>query len=243
MAGVAIPAVQSISGVEIHDVKWLLVVEKDAVFRSLCSSQFWRTSLFGPGVLVTVCIVQALRSTSLPMQAKGYPDLITRSFLNFLHTRYPQLPIMGLFDYDPDGVKILRCYRYGSDRLSHEADLDTQALQWLGIKSTHLVRDYPGPSSVGSGPSSQSSQVSITSTSCRDPVSYLSVRERTMAVSILKKIASSSTHDIEISEMRRELQLMIVLGVKAEIEWLDESGDICSWLDGEIGETLISETI
>ncbi|KAJ4256725.1 endodeoxyribonuclease [Fusarium torreyae] len=224
--GAAIPAVQSISGVEIHGVKWILVVEKDAVFRSLCSSQFWRTSLFGPGVLVT---------------AKGYPDLTTRSFLNFVHTRYPQLPIMGLFDYDPDGVKILRCYRYGSDRLSHEANLGTQALQWLGIKSTHLVQDYTSHSSVGSGPSSQSSQVSITSTSCRDPVSYLSVRERTMAASILKKIASSSTHDIETCEMKRELQLMIVLGVKAEIEWLDESGDLCSWLDGEISETLISE--
>ncbi|KAF4967263.1 hypothetical protein FSARC_5175 [Fusarium sarcochroum] len=225
---VAIPAVQSISGVEIHAVKWLLVVEKDAVFRSLCSSQFWRTSLCGPGVLVT---------------AKGYPDLTTRSFLNFVHTRYPQLPIMGLFDYDPDGVKILRCYRYGSDRLSHEADLGTPTLQWLGIKSAHLVRDHTAPASVGSGPSSQSSQVSITSTSCRDPVSYLSARERTMAVSVLKKITSSSSNDIEVSEMRRELQLMLVLGVKAEIEWLDESGDICSWLDGEIGETLISETV
>ncbi|KAF4447350.1 hypothetical protein F53441_9114 [Fusarium austroafricanum] len=226
--GVAIPAVQSISGVDTHGLKWILVVEKDAVFRSLCSSQFWRTSLFGPGVLVT---------------AKGYPDLTTRSFLNFVHEWHPHLPILGLLDYDPDGVKILRCYRYGSDRLSHEADLGTQALQWLGIKSTHLLRDYANAFPASSGPPSQSYQVSITSTLCRDPITYLNVRERSVAISTLKKIANSLPDEIEVSEMRRELQLMIALGVKAEIEWLDESGDLCSWLDGEIGEALISDAI
>ncbi|KAM0343582.1 hypothetical protein ACHAPU_008333 [Fusarium lateritium] len=176
-------------------------------------------------------------------QAKGYPDLTTRSFLNFVHTKHPQLPILGLFDYDPDGVKILRCYRYGSDRLSHETDLSTHALQWLGIKSTHLFRDYTGTSPFGSYTLSQSSQVSITSISCRDPVSYLSARERNAANSTLKKIEHPSANEFEVGEMRRELQLMLMLGLKAEIEWLDESGDLRSWLDGEIGEALISDTI
>ncbi|SPJ83893.1 related to meiotic recombination protein rec12 [Fusarium torulosum] len=199
-----------------------------AVFRSLCSSQFWRTSLSGPGVLVT---------------AKGYPDLTTRAFLNFVHTRHPQLPILGLFDYDPDGVKILRCYRYGSERLSHETDLGTHALQWLGIKSTHLFRDYTGTLPVRSDPVSQSSQVSMTSTSCRDPVSYLSARERAAAISTLKKMENLSGNDVEASEMRRQLQLMLAVGVKAEIEWFDESGDLCSWLDGEISEALISDSV
>ncbi|KAH6966196.1 Spo11/DNA topoisomerase VI subunit A [Fusarium venenatum] len=204
----------------------ILVVEKDAVFRSLCSSQFWRVSLSGPGVLVT---------------AKGYPDLTTRSFLNFVSTRYPQLPILGLFDYDPDGVKIRRCYQYGSDRLSHEADLGTETLEWLGIKSTHLFRDYTGDSVAAT--LSQSSQSSITSTSCRNPVSYMSARERNTAISTLKKIFNPSHNETEVSETKHELQLMLVLGVKAEIEWLDESGDLFSWLDGEIGEALISDTL
>ncbi|PTD04665.1 Meiotic recombination protein rec12 [Fusarium culmorum] len=204
----------------------ILVVEKDAVFRSLCSSQFWRVSLSGPGVLVT---------------AKGYPDLTTRSFLNLVSTRYPQLPILGLFDFDPDGVKIMRCYRYGSDRLSHEADLGTETLQWLGIKSTHLFRDYAGDSATITP--SQSSPSSITSTSCRNPVSYMSARERTAAISTLKKVVHPSHLDTEVSETKHELQLMLVLGVKAEIEWLDESGDLFSWLDDEIGEALISDVI
>ncbi|KAM0408944.1 hypothetical protein ACHAPD_011104 [Fusarium lateritium] len=175
-----------------------------AVFRSLCSSQFWRVSLSGPGVLVT-------------------------------------LPILGLFDYDPDGVKIRRCYQYGSDRLSHEADLGTETLEWLGIKSTHLFRDYTGDSVAAT--LSQSSQSSITSTSCRNPVSYMSTRERNTAISTLKKIFNPSHNETEVSETKHELQLMLVLGVKAEIEWLDESGDLFSWLDGEIGEALISDTL
>jgi meiotic recombination protein SPO11 len=82
----------------------------------------------------------------------------------------------------------------------------------------------------------------MTSTSCRDPVSYLSARERAAAISILKKMERLSVNDVEASEMRREVQLMLTLGVKAEIEWLDESGDLCSWLDGEIGEALISDS-
>ncbi|KAF4441739.1 Meiotic recombination SPO11 [Fusarium acutatum] len=204
--GVAIPTVQSISSIDVQNIKWILVVEKDAVFRSLCSSQFWRTCIFGPGVLVT----------------------------------YPQLPLLGLFDYDPDGVKILRCYRHGSERLSHEADLGIEALRWLGIRSVNLSRGHTNTSLSNYG---QPSHVSITSSQCRDPVTYLNGRERVAAISTLKKTSLHSPTEFEGSELRLELQLMIMLGVKAEIEWLDESGDLCSWLDGEIGEALISERI
>ncbi|KAM5381133.1 hypothetical protein ACJZ2D_003049 [Fusarium nematophilum] len=231
--GVAIPITQAISSVELNNVKWIIVVEKDAIFRSLSSSKFWETSLFGPGVLIT---------------AKGYPDLTTRAFLNYIHTRHPQLPILALVDYDPDGIRILRCYRYGSERLGHEADLDTQDIQWLGIKSTQLVQESTAAGASGPDVNNQGSQsstatlpsqVSITSTSCRDPVSYLSLRERGVAVSTLQKLAATRSIGVEAMEIRRELQVMIALGVKAEIEWLDESGDLCRWLDCEIGKALL----
>jgi meiotic recombination protein SPO11 len=83
----------------------------------------------------------------------------------------------------------------------------------------------------------------MTSTSCRDPVLYLSARERAAAISTLKKMEHLSGNDFEASEMRRELQLMLAVGVKADIEWLDEWGDLCSWLDGEISEVLISDSV
>lgn len=166
---------------------------------------------------------------------------MTRSFLNVASTRYPQLPILGLFDYDPDGVKILRCYQYGSDKLSHEANLGTEALRWLGIRSNHLFRNYTTDSAANTA--SQSLQASIVSTSCREPVSYMSTRERAAATSTLKKVSQSSQNEAEVSEIRHELQMMLCLGVKAEIEWLDESGDLSSWLDGEIGKMLVSDML
>lgn len=104
----------------------------------------------------------------------------------------------------------------------------------------HLLRGHTDTSLNNYG---QPSHVSITSIQCCDPVTYLNGRERAAAISTLKKTSLHSPNELEGSELRLELQLMIMLGVKAEIEWLDESGDLCSWLDGEIGEALISERI
>lgn len=104
----------------------------------------------------------------------------------------------------------------------------------------HLSRGHTDTSLNNYG---QPSHVSITSIQCRDPVTYLNGRERAAAISTLKKTSLHSPNELEGSELRLELQLMIMLGVKAEIEWLDESGDLCPWLDGEIGEALISERI
>jgi meiotic recombination protein SPO11 len=71
----------------------------------------------------------------------------------------------------------------------------------------------------------------------------MSARERTAAISTLKKIDHPLYNEIEVSETKHELQLMLILGIKAEIEWLDESGDLFSWLDERIGEALISDMI
>lgn len=71
----------------------------------------------------------------------------------------------------------------------------------------------------------------------------MTTRERNVAISTLKKVSDSSNNEIEVSETVHELQIMMVLGVKAEIEWLDESGDLCSWLDDEIGEAMISDMV
>ncbi|KAH7152025.1 Spo11/DNA topoisomerase VI subunit A [Dactylonectria estremocensis] len=229
--GIPIPHAKSISKVYVYNLKWILVVEKDAIFRSLCSSQFWRTSSCGPGAIIT---------------AKGYPDLTTRSFLNLVHSTKPQLPILGLVDFDPDGINILRCYRYGSQKLAHEAYVCTPAIIWLGIKSRQLM-DTHGPEDASQSSDSASSQVrlgselaftttrsSVSSTSCQNPITYLSLRDRRVAESTLKVLRNSSPDDMEVAELRRELQVMLHLGTKAEIEWLDDSGDLCQWLNREI---------
>ncbi|KAK7209040.1 hypothetical protein V2G26_016218 [Clonostachys chloroleuca] len=178
------------------------VIEKDAVFRSLVSTQFWRTSAAGLGLLVT---------------GKGYPDLLTWSFLHIIQRSNPNVPILVLVDYDPDGVNILRCYRWGLSRLPSPTYLKAH---WIGIKTRHIlgsrnsqpVQSYleriTHQEQAHSSRGGDSVGDSISSTSCREPSAQLSVRDR----------------QLEVAEMRHELQKMLMLGVKAEIQWLDDGG-------------------
>ena len=40
---------------------------------------------------------------SIIVTAKGMPDLSTRVFLRQLHNAFPQLPVLGLVDWNPSG--------------------------------------------------------------------------------------------------------------------------------------------
>ncbi len=57
----------------------------------------------------------------------------------------PDLPMFALVDFDPDGVSIMRTYKYPSMRLSHEENAEIPQLRWLGIKSSDLVTTGQGP--------------------------------------------------------------------------------------------------
>ena len=179
------------------------------------------------------------------IKAKGYPDLITRSFLHLAHADFPQLPIFVLVDYDPDGLNIFRCYRYAPGRSAVPSSAENAGMHWLGIKSSNLLnfetvsrrtqspvqeemRRYHHDTQTGSG---RTSNGSIASTACREPVSQLTARDRKSAISTLSKVSKVSPQDNEAAELQRELQVMLIMGVKAEIQWLDDSGDIVEWLD------------
>lgn len=163
-----------------------------------------------------------------------------------MNNRSPSLPILALVDFDPDGVSILHCYRHGSEKMNHEADACTPAIHWLGIKSGHLLYAQKGAAggnadnntNQNSQGSMSSAKSSIASTTCQDPTTYLTQRDRSVAVRNLFKIVDAKLNNSEEAEIYRELQVMLMLGIKAEIEWLDESGDLCWWLDKEIGSAL-----
>ncbi|UKZ93479.1 uncharacterized protein TrAFT101_008394 [Trichoderma asperellum] len=72
-AGITLPTTGSIATINCEATRWILVVEKDAIFRSLTSSSFWQTSRVGPGIIIT---------------AKGYPDILTCSFLQLIRFNY-----------------------------------------------------------------------------------------------------------------------------------------------------------
>ena len=72
--------------------------------------------------------------------AKGQPDVATRLFLKKLKTEL-QLPVLGLVDADPYGLKILSVYMSGSKNMSYDsANLTTPDIKWLGIRPSDLDR-------------------------------------------------------------------------------------------------------
>lgn len=135
-----------------------------------------------------------------------------------------------LVDLDPDGVAIMATYKYGSFRLAHEdvAPKDSPALslpsiRWLGVKRQHFSQapmDVHG-TNRGAMPELQG-------------LMKLTARDRTKAVQMLEWDLCSETGPEQ--EWRQELQTMLMLNVKAEIQIIDElPGGLLSFLHRELG--------
>jgi meiotic recombination protein SPO11 len=179
-------------------------------------------------------------------QAKGYPDLSTREFLHTIHTSRPRLPILGLFDFDPDGIAIMRIYKYGSLKLGHEERCRVPGMRWIGMKGDDICL-RPGYSrSSGQAIDHQSSSQALTqlehqqrsSHMSSDVSSPLSARDRSMAASLLGAICGKPDASDEDLEQKRELQVMLMLGVKAEMQAVDHLGNIAGWLDERLRSAL-----
>lgn len=135
----------------------------------------------------------------------------------------PQIPIYGLVDYDPHGVRILRTYKYGSLSLGHEIDADVPNMEWLGIRSLDLqqqdIAGQPWPI--------LSDAICLTET------------DRKAATGLLREIVWGYDEDSPSSSMLmqcREIQVMLMLNIKAEIQAVDDHGDLASWLDEKLGK-------
>ena len=184
------PNLKDILSVSIDSVRWILVVEKEATFRSIAASEFWQT-LSSNGIMVT---------------AKGYPDISTRAMLRFLSSPAPQNgfcapPVYALVDCDPDGIGILSTYKYGSKNLAHETShLCLPQLQWLGLRSEQIMRNYELHNNQG--------------------LLTLSTRDRNKARKMLEWDVLAEDEDL-----RRELQVMLMLNIKAELQLLDATAD------------------
>ena len=119
-------------------------------------------------------------------------------------------------DFDPDGISIISTYKYGSWRLSHENQhLNVPELQWLGIQSKDLISCNENDNEAASG------------------LLRLSVRDRKKAMKMLEK-DEWAENGLE-REWRREIQVMLMLNVKAEIEILNErEGGMEAWLEKQL---------
>jgi len=144
------------------------------------------------------------------LKAKGYPDIQTRQFLHLISTNHPIIPIYALVDFDPDGLGIMSTYKHGSQSLSHERDLAVPSIQWLGVRSCDFLgsdgRDDPRG------------------------LLRLSARDRRIALRMLERDEEND------EEWKRELQVMLMLNVKAEIQILGNGEKLGEWLDARLTE-------
>ncbi|KAK0291946.1 endodeoxyribonuclease [Friedmanniomyces endolithicus] len=194
--GILIPSLKDVLSVDLSAVKWIVVVEKEASFRSIAASTFW-DRLSPEGVLIT---------------GKGYPDIATRALLRYLCTPSPQNnfaspPSYALMDYDPDGLAIMSVYRYGSAALAHEsAALCVPQLKWLGLRSEHMLLGEEG------------------GTHARQGLLALTPRDRNKARKMLEREVGGDGGEhggSDEGEMQRALRTMLMLNVKAELQLLD----------------------
>ncbi|GLE06353.1 hypothetical protein PINS_up015600 [Pythium insidiosum] len=104
------------------DAEFILLVEKDAAFMRLAEDRFYNRY---PCIILT---------------AKGQPDVATRMFLRRLKLEL-RIPVLGLVDSDPYGLKILSVYMSGSKNMSYDsASLTTPDIKWLGVRPSDLKK-------------------------------------------------------------------------------------------------------
>lgn len=187
--GTLVPNLRDILSVNMQSVSWVLVIEKEASFRSIATSAFW-PALSQHGVMVT---------------GKGYPDVATRALLHFMTTAstkngYASPRVFGLVDFDRDGVAILNTYKFGSVSLAHEGpELCVPQMEWLGLRSEHVM--------LG-GEDVHATQGLLA----------LTQRDRKKVGKMLERCEDRG--DEGIQDTKRELQRMLILNVKAELQLL-----------------------
>ncbi len=152
-------------------------------------------------------------------KGKGYPDILTRAFLRrlstiTLHSNQIRPPIFALLDFDPYGIAILSTYKHGSIQLAHEnAHINVPSIRWLGLKSADLRSENSAEEEQG--------------------LLGLTARDRRLARKMLERPIFAV--DGPGKEWRRELQVMLMLNMKAEIQLLSgREGGLEIWLDNKL---------
>ncbi|CAG8030886.1 unnamed protein product [Penicillium salamii] len=159
---------------------------------------------------------RATAGEGLLVTGKGYPDLSTRLFLRKLFdlasNRIVPLRFYALTDGDPHGIAIMSTYKYGSAAHLHEnARLSIPRLQWLGLRVSDIIAV---PEVLG-----DKALLSLTG------------RDRKKIISMLYNSPVWASDGPEL-QWRVELQRMLFLNAKAEIEILYEcSGGLEGWIE------------
>jgi meiotic recombination protein SPO11 len=113
---------------------------------------------------------------------------------------FAEPPVFGLMDYDPDGLAILHTYKHGSKKMSEEnAGLVIPRIRWMGLQSRAITDEDHTHQTQG--------------------LLTLSLRNRHKASKMLEWEQHVSVE--EAAQWRRELQVMLMLNLKAEMQIVD----------------------
>jgi len=119
------------------------------------------------------------------------------------------LPIYALVDWDPDGLGIMSSYKHGSASSQQHDNPTSSRLHWLGLTSEEVC----------SADDDRHNQELLP----------LSIRDRRKATKMLEW-QNLQEDDIEAG-WRRELQVMLMVNYKAEIQLMDEQeGGVQEWV-------------
>jgi meiotic recombination protein SPO11 len=161
------------------DAEFIILVEKEAAYMRLAEDRVYHKY---PCIIIT---------------GKGQPDVATRLFLRKVRDAL-KIPVLGLVDSDPYGLKILSVYSSGSKSMSYDSNnLTTPDIKWLGIRPSDLDK-YKLPQQ------------------CRLP---LTEHDKKTGNELLKEDFINKN-----PQWKKELELMMKTGEKAEIQALSSFG-------------------
>lgn len=115
-----------------NSARFILVVEKECIFRRLCDEKIWEREGMSC-ILVTGC---------------GFPDFATRAFLKQLVCKNVDLPVLILTDYNPFGLAIYLNYAFGSKASPDGDAFNVSSAIWLGLHYEDMTTFNISPSAM-----------------------------------------------------------------------------------------------
>ncbi|KAK8004075.1 hypothetical protein PG989_003794 [Apiospora arundinis] len=190
---VVVPPAEAVINFDLRSVGWILIIEKEATFRSLVSLRYHEQSAAGQGILMTV--VSGMRHE----QSVTVPGLI---WLGVKHNDLLDLPM----------------------RFLPSVASESQESQSTLISSQN-----------SNGSSSRSVSRTMSGSSRRGETGWkvisMSRRDRAKAVRLLSTLSEHHQQDADEMELASELQLMLMLNMKFEIQAIHEVENMAYWLD------------
>lgn len=182
--GVTLPTAQEpIIHVE-SEAKFILVIEKDCVLQKILNQEDKTNFVRDYKVIL--------------FTAKGYPDITSRAFLNFLSTKL-SIPLLAITDADPHGLEIVCCYKFGGYSTAYEAPYVVMPhIKWLGLLPNDVKK-----------------------------LGIEDSRTLPLTPNDIKKINSLLSRPYLENNLSwiRQLNIMREMGRKAELESIDETGE------------------